>query len=60
MTRKSALTRRDFLARLGQGAALAATGGLVWSYLLRQQAHATPFAIRPPGARRRAPHPGAG
>ena len=37
MTRKSALTRRDFLARLGQGAALAATGGLVWSYLLRQQ-----------------------
>jgi ferredoxin-type protein NapG len=51
MTRKSALTRRDFLARLGQGAALAATGGLVWSYLLRQQAHATPFAIRPPGAR---------
>jgi ferredoxin-type protein NapG len=51
MIRKSALTRRDFLARVGQGAALAATGGLVWSYLLRQQAHATPFAIRPPGAR---------
>jgi ferredoxin-type protein NapG len=50
MTRKSALSRRDFLTRVGQGAALAATGGLLWSYLLRQQAHATPFALRPPGA----------
>ena len=29
---------------------MAATGGLVWSYLLTQQARATPFAIRPPGA----------
>ena len=29
---------------------MAATGGLVWSYLLNQQARATPFAIRPPGA----------
>ena len=50
MGAKAAITRRDFLAGLGQGAALAATGGLVWSYLLRQQARAAPFAIRPPGA----------
>jgi ferredoxin-type protein NapG len=50
MGRKTAISRRDFFARLGQGAALAATGGLVWSYLLTQQARATPFAIRPPGA----------
>ncbi|MGC1955194.1 MAG: twin-arginine translocation signal domain-containing protein, partial [Gammaproteobacteria bacterium] len=46
MTRKSTFSRRDFLTRVGQGAALAATGGLLWSYLLRQQAHATPFALR--------------
>ena len=51
MARKTAISRRDFFTRLAQGAALAATGGLVWSYLLRQQARATPFAIRPPGAR---------
>jgi len=29
---------------------LAATGGLVWMYLLNQQARATPFALRPPGS----------
>jgi len=50
MGKQAAITRRDFFARVGQGAALAATGGLVWSYLLKQQAQATPFAIRPPGA----------
>ena len=50
MGRKTSISRRDFFARMGQGAALAATGGLVWSYLLTQQARATPFAVRPPGA----------
>jgi ferredoxin-type protein NapG len=50
MGRKTSISRRDFFARMGQGAALAATGGLVWSYLLTQQARATPYAIRPPGA----------
>jgi len=50
MGRKTSISRRDFFARVGQGTALAATGGLVWSYLLTQQARATPFAIRPPGA----------
>jgi ferredoxin-type protein NapG len=50
MSDKSSKARRDFLARIGQGAALAATGGLVWGYLLSQQARATPFAIRPPGS----------
>ena len=50
MGRKTSISRRDFFAKVGQGAALAATGGLVWSYLLTQQARATPFAIRPPGA----------
>ena len=43
-------TRREFLVKTVQGTALAATGGLVWSYLLHQQAHASPHAIRPPGA----------
>jgi ferredoxin-type protein NapG len=51
MSRKASISRRDFFARIAQGTALAATGGLVWSYLLNQQARATPFAIRPPGAR---------
>ena len=50
MGRNTSISRRHFFARVGQGAALAATGGLVWSYLLTQQARATPFAIRPPGA----------
>ena len=50
MARKTSISRRDFFARVAQGTALAATGGLVWSYLLTQQARATPFAIRPPGA----------
>ncbi|MEJ2308401.1 MAG: ferredoxin-type protein NapG [Gammaproteobacteria bacterium] len=43
-------TRRNFLVRLVQGGALAATGGLGWAFLLQQQASASPFAIRPPGA----------
>ncbi len=43
-------SRREFITRTVQGAALAATGGLVWSYLLLQQAQASPSAIRPPGA----------
>lgn len=42
--------RRDFLMRLMQGATLASTGGLGWAYLLRQEARAQPFALRPPGA----------
>jgi len=45
------ITRRHFFARAGQGAALAACGGLVWLYLLKQQVRASPYAIRPPGAR---------
>ena len=44
------ITRRNFFARVGQGAALAASGGLVWLYLLKQQVRASPYAIRPPGA----------
>jgi len=48
---KASASRREFLGKVAQGAALAATGGLVWAYLLQQQARATPFAIRPPGAR---------
>lgn len=51
MASKTWMSRRDFLARIAQGGALAATGGLIWSYLLTQQARAVPFAIRPPGAR---------
>ena len=50
MDAKPSITRRAFFTRVAQGTALAATGGLIWSYLLRQQARATPYAIRPPGA----------
>jgi len=42
--------RRAALIRLAQGAALIASGGMVWVYVLRNQARATPFALRPPGA----------
>lgn len=51
MNGQTKISRRNFFARLGQGAALAASGGLVWLYLLKQQARASPYAIRPPGAR---------
>ncbi|MEN8130124.1 MAG: ferredoxin-type protein NapG [Pseudomonadota bacterium] len=47
---KPKTTRREFLTRVGQGAALAATGGLIWAYLLQQQVQAKPNALRPPGA----------
>jgi ferredoxin-type protein NapG len=50
MSKNASNTRRDFLTRMSQGAAMAASGGLVWMYLLNQQARATPFAIRPPGS----------
>jgi ferredoxin-type protein NapG len=42
--------RRSFLVRLGQGTALAASAGFVWAFVLRNQARATPYALRPPGA----------
>jgi ferredoxin-type protein NapG len=43
-------SRRDFLVKLAQGAAIAGTGGLLWGYLLRNEARAAPYALRPPGA----------
>ncbi|NCS64956.1 MAG: ferredoxin-type protein NapG [Hydrogenophilales bacterium CG03_land_8_20_14_0_80_62_28] len=46
----SSVTRRDFMVKTAQGAALAASGGLLWAYLLRQEAKAQPYALRPPGA----------
>jgi ferredoxin-type protein NapG len=48
---KPEAARREFLTRVGQGAALVVTGGLIWSYLLQQQAYANHNALRPPGAR---------
>lgn len=42
--------RRDFLVKLAQGAAFAGTGGLLWEYILRNEARASPYALRPPGA----------
>ena len=42
--------RRQFLAHAAQGVAAAACAGVGWNALLVQQAHAVPFAIRPPGA----------
>jgi ferredoxin-type protein NapG len=44
------LARREFIARLAQGGAAAACGATVWGYLLRQEARADPYALRPPGA----------
>lgn len=47
----SKVSRRNFLTGTAQTAALAATGGLIWGYLLTaQQARAAPQALRPPGA----------
>ena len=43
-------SRRDFLVKMAQGAAIAGTGGLLWGYLLRNEARAAPYALRPPGA----------
>jgi ferredoxin-type protein NapG len=42
--------RRDFLVKAAQGTAVAACGGLLWDYLLRQEVRAHPYALRPPGA----------
>jgi ferredoxin-type protein NapG len=42
--------RREFLQRFAQGAALAGCGGLLWLQLLRSEARAAPYALRPPGA----------
>jgi ferredoxin-type protein NapG len=35
---------------MARGAALGVIGGGIWGYLLKQQARASPFALRPPGA----------
>jgi ferredoxin-type protein NapG len=43
-------SRRAFLGKLARASALCAIGGGLWSYLLEQQARASPFALRPPGA----------
>lgn len=43
-------TRRGFIQKTIQGAALAASGGMLWSYLVLQNARAAPLALRPPGA----------
>ena len=42
--------RREFMQRVGQGTAFAVTGAMLWMYLLRLEARAHPFALRPPGA----------
>lgn len=44
------ITRREFVVKVAQGTAVAATGAMLWLYLLRQEARAHPFALRPPGA----------
>lgn len=45
-----ASSRRQFLAKSAQGAAGAACAGLAWFALLREEAHAAAFVLRPPGA----------
>jgi ferredoxin-type protein NapG len=44
------VSRRDFMIKAAQGSAMAVTGGLLWVYMLRQEARAHPYALRPPGA----------
>ncbi|MEE9493517.1 MAG: ferredoxin-type protein NapG [Gammaproteobacteria bacterium] len=51
MSNHTKISRRHFFNRLGRGAAVATSGGLVWMYLLKQQVRASPTAVRPPGAR---------
>jgi ferredoxin-type protein NapG len=43
-------TRRGFIQKTIQGAAIATSGGMLWSYLVVQNARAAPLALRPPGA----------
>ncbi len=43
-------TRRELLAGAARGTGAAAGGGALWAYVLRQQAKASPFVLRPPGA----------
>ncbi len=43
-------SRREFFQHAGAGLGAAAVGGGIWAWLLQQQARATPFALRPPGA----------
>ncbi len=47
---KQGISRRDFLTKFGQGAAVVAAGAPLWAYLLQQEARAMPYALRPPGA----------
>ncbi|MFN3594710.1 MAG: ferredoxin-type protein NapG [Thiobacillaceae bacterium] len=42
--------RREFMQRVAQGTAVAVTGAMLWVHLLRLEARAQPFALRPPGA----------
>jgi ferredoxin-type protein NapG len=44
-------SRRDFLSQAARGGAAAALGGVLWAHLVREQTHASPFVLRPPGAR---------
>jgi len=50
MNSTSLKARRNFLKKVTQNTAIAATGGLVWASLLQKEARSTPYAIRPPGA----------
>ena len=50
MSAKTSSARRVFLAKLGQSAAMAATGGLLWGFLVEEQVHAAYNVLRPPGA----------
>jgi ferredoxin-type protein NapG len=43
-------TRRAFLRKSVQSAAIATSGGMLWSYLVMQNARAEPLSLRPPGA----------
>jgi ferredoxin-type protein NapG len=43
-------SRRSFLLRIAQGGALAACAGIAWLDVLHNNAAASPYALRPPGA----------
>lgn len=47
---KPDISRREFMVKAAQGTVIAATAGMLWVHLLRQEARAHPFALRPPGA----------
>lgn len=43
-------TRRELLTRAARAVGITAAVGTTWAYVIAEQGHASPFALRPPGA----------